>query len=177
MDLSYKQRTIKVAVYLILTAAAALIQNTEGLTLEIGGARCFLLLPVCMILGTGEDERFAAVIALAGGMLWDLSSGVHLGFNAIYMCIICFFGSALVTYIIRNTFITNFIFSAVFILLYCLLYWLFFIIIRDVRGAELSLFTFYLPSALYTIIATPVIYFSLKPIKQALNKPIRQLNQ
>lgn len=87
------------------------------------------------------------------------------------------FGSALVTYIIRNTFITNFIFSAVFILLYCLLYWLFFIIIRDVRGAELSLFTFYLPSALYTIIATPVIYFSLKPIKQALNKPIRQLNQ
>lgn len=41
MDLSYKQRTLKVAVYLILTAAAALIQNTEGLTLEIGGARCF----------------------------------------------------------------------------------------------------------------------------------------
>ncbi len=176
MDLSYKQRTLKVAVYLLLTAAAALIQNTEGLTLEIGGARCFLLLPVCMILGAGEDERFAAVAGLAGGLLWDLSSAVHLGFNAVYMCIMCFFGAALITYIIRNTFIANFIFSTVFILLYCFLYWLFFIIIKDVRGAELSLFTFYLPSALYTIIATPVIYFSLKPIKRALNKPIRVLN-
>ena len=109
-------------------------------------------------------------------MLWDLSSAVHLGFNAIYMCIMCFFGAALITYIIRNTFITNFIFSTVFILLYCFLYWLFFIIIKDVRGAELSLFTFYLPSALYTILATPVIYFSLKPIKRALNKPIKTLN-
>ena len=142
MDLSYKQRTLKIAVYLLLTAGAALIQNTAGLTLEIGGARCFLLLPVCMILGAGEDERFAAVTALIGGMLWDLSSAVHLGFNAIY----------------------------------CFLYWLFFIIIKDVRGAELSLFTFYLPSALYTILATPVIYFSLKPIKRALNKPIKTLN-
>lgn len=176
MDLSYKQRTLKIAVYLLLTAGAALIQNTAGLTLEIGGARCFLLLPVCMILGAGEDERFAAVTALFGGMLWDLSSAVHLGFNAIYMCIMCFFGAALITYIIRNTFITNFIFSTVFILLYCFLYWLFFIIIKDVRGAELSLFTFYLPSALYTILATPVIYFSLKPIKRALNKPIKTLN-
>lgn len=176
MDLSYKQRTLKVVIYLVLTAIAALIQNTAGLTLEIGGARCFLLLPVCMILGAGEDERFAAVIALVGGMLWDLSTAVHLGFNAIYMCIMCFFGAALITYIIRNTFITNFIFSTVFIIIYCILYWLFFIIIKDVRGAELSLFTFYLPSALYTIVVTPFIYLILRPIKNKLNKPISVLN-
>lgn len=176
MDLSYKQRTLKVVIYLVLTAIAALIQNTAGLTLEIGGARCFLLLPVCMILGAGEDERFAAVIALVGGMLWDLSTAVHLGFNAIYMCIMCFFGAALITYIIRNTFITNFIFSTVFIIIYCVLYWLFFIIIKDVRGAELSLFTFYLPSALYTIVVTPFIYLILRPIKNKLNKPISVLN-
>ena len=176
MDLSYKQRKLKVVIYLVLTALAALIQNTAGLALEIGGARCFLLLPVCMILGSGEDERFAAVIALVVGMLWDLSSAVHLGFNAVYMCIMCFFGAALITYIIRNTFITNFIFSMVFILIYCILYWLFFIIIKDVRGAELSLFTFYLPSALYTIIITPVIYLILRPIKNRLNKPISVLN-
>lgn len=176
MDLSYKQRTLKVVIYLVLTALAALIQNTAGLTLEIGGARCFLLLPVCMILGAGEDERFAAVIALVGGMLWDLSTAVHLGFNAIYMCIMCFFGAALITYIIRNTFITNFIFSTIFIIIYCILYWLFFIIIKDVRGAELSLFTFYLPSALYTIVLTPFIYLILRPIKNKLNKPISVLN-
>ncbi len=177
MDLSYRQRTLKTVVYLLITAAAALIQNTAGLTLEPGGARCFLLLPVCMILGAGEDERFAAAVSLFGGLLWDLSSAVHLGFNAVYMCVMCFLGAALITYFLRNTFITSFIFCTVFILLYCLLYWLFFIIIKDVRGAELSLFSFYLPSAVYTIAAAPIIYLSLRPIKRALSKPIKALNR
>lgn len=176
MDLSYKQRTLKTVMYFLIAAAAALLQNTAGLTAEIGGARCFILLPVCMILGLGEDERFAAALALVSGMLWDMSSGVHLGFNAIYMCIMCFFGSALVTYVIRNTFLTNFIFSAIFIFIYCLFYWLFFIIIKDVRGAELTLFTFYLPCAVYTTAAAPLLYLILKPVKNALNKPIRALN-
>lgn len=176
MDLSYKQRTTKYFVYIILVSIAALIQNTNGLTIEIGGARCFLLLPVCVVLGMGEDERLAAILALFGGMLWDLSSSAHMGFNAVYMCILCFFSAAFVTYIIRNTFLTNFIFCVITILLYCLLYWLFFIIIKNIKGAELSLFSFYLPSGIYTILITPIIYFSLKPLKKALNKPIKILN-
>ena len=122
MDQTYRQRTGKIICYVILVCLAALIQNTSGLSIEIGGARCFLLLPVCMMIGIGEDERPAALIALFGGMLWDLSSAVHLGFNAIFMCIMCFFGAAFITYILRNTFITNFIFSTLFILLYCFLY-------------------------------------------------------
>lgn len=176
MDLSYKQKTTKAVIYCVIVALAALIQNTAGLTIEIAGARCFLLLPVCMILGTGEDERFAAFLALFGGLLWDLSSSVHMGFNSIFMCILCFFGSALVTYILRNTFITNFIFSAVSIFLYCFLYWLFFIIIKDIKGAELTFFTFYIPCAVYTLIVTPLIYICLRPIKKALNKPIKILS-
>ncbi|MCD7873202.1 MAG: hypothetical protein LUG21_07935 [Clostridiales bacterium] len=168
MDLSYKQRTTKIFVYCILIIISALLQNTSGLTVEIGGARCFILLPVCIILGMGEDEALSSVLALFGGLLWDMFSAVHMGFNAIFMCIICFFGSALVTYIIRNTFITNFIYATVSILLYCLLYWLFFIIIKNVSGAELTLFSFYIPCAIYTVLVTPIIYFSLKPIKKRL---------
>ncbi len=175
MDLSYKQKTTKAAAYIIITALAALIQNTQGLTIEIGGARCFLLIPVCVILAMGEDERFGALIALFGGLLWDLTSAVHLGFNAIFLCIMCFFGASLVTYIFRNIFLTNFIYSVMAIMLYCLLYWLFFIIFPNIKGAELSLFSFYLPSGIYTIAATPIIYFSLKPLKKALNKPIKYL--
>ena len=176
MDLSYKQKTTKAVIYCVIVALAALIQNTAGLTIEIAGARCFLLLPVCMILGTGEDERFAAFLALFGGLLWDLSAPAHLGFNSIFMCVMCFFGAALVTYILRNTFITNFIFSAVMIVLYSFLSWLFFIIIKDIKGAELTLFTFYLPSAVYTIFVTPLIYFCLRPVKRVLNKPIKILS-
>lgn len=175
MDQTYRQRTGKIICYVILVCLAALIQNTSGLSIEIGGARCFLLLPVCMMIGIGEDERAAALIALFGGMLWDLSSAVHLGFNAIFMCIMCFFGAAFITYILRNTFITNFIFSTLFILLYCFLYWLMFIIIKNVKGAELSLFTFYIPSAIYTIAISPIVYAAIKSIKKKLYTPQNKL--
>lgn len=169
MELSYRKRVIKAAVYAVIIAIAALLQNTAGLIPQIGGARCFLLIPVCIIIGLSEDERLAALLGLFGGMLWDLSSPAHMGFNAIFICIMCFISASLVTYIIRDTFITSVIFSVFAIALYSVLYWLFFIIIKDVKGAELSLFTFYIPSAIYTAVITPIVRLCIKPLKKRLN--------
>ena len=157
---------------MIIVSIAALIQNTQGLTLEIGGARCFLILPVCMIIGMGEDEFWAGILGLFGGILWDLTSAQHHGFNAIFICLFCFFGAALVTYYVRATFLTGFIFSAAEIFTYCLFYWLFFIIFKGMHGAELTLFSFYLPSAIYTIAITPIVWMCIYPVKKALNKPV-----
>lgn len=176
MELSYKQRCMKLIIYIIIIAAAALIQNTDGLTIEIGGARCFVLLPVCIIIGMGEDERLAGLLGLLGGNLWDMTSSVHMGFNAIFICLVCFFSAALVTYIIRNTFITNMIFSVLSSAIYCILYWLLFIIVKGVDGAELSLFYFYIPCGIYTAISAPFLWFCITPIKKKLNKPIKHLN-
>ena len=173
MELSSKQKGIKTAVYLLIIALIALIQNTAGLTIEIGGARCFLLLPVCIILGMGEDEGLAGVLGLFGGLLWDMTSAVHLGFNAIFMCIVCFISAALVTYILRNTFIANFVFSALTAFVYAFLYWLFFIVIKDVKGAELSIIYFYFPSALYTAVLFPLLWACIYPVKKRLNTPAK----
>ncbi len=87
MDLSYRKKITKTIIYILIIAAAAIIQSTEGLAIEIGGARCFLLLPVTIILSMGEDEGFAGVLGLTGGLFWDLTSSVHLGFNAAFLCL------------------------------------------------------------------------------------------
>ena len=173
MDLLYRKKIRKTIIYILIIAAAAIIQNTSGLTIEIGGARCFLLLPVTIMLSMGEDEGFAGVLGLIGGLFWDLNSAVHFGFSAAFMCIFCFCCAALVTYILRNTFISNFVFSALSAFVYAFLYWLFFIIIKGVHGAELSLFSFYLPSAIYTTVVTPIIWFFINWIKKKLDTPIK----
>lgn len=173
MDLYYRKQITKTIVYIFIIAAAAIIQNTEGMAFEIGGARCFLLLPVTIILSMGEDEGFAGIIGLIGGLFWDLTSSVHLGFNAAFMCVVCFCCAASVTYIIRNTFISNFVFSAFSAFLYSFLYWLFFIIIKGVHGAELSLFSFYFPCSVYTMLVTPLIWIVIVKIKKKLNGPIK----
>jgi len=170
MDLKYKNRVTKIIIYGIAITFTALIQNTAGLTLEFGGARCFLLIPLCIILGMGEDEISAGFAGLFGGLIWDLTSPAHHGFNAVFLCIACFLSAMLVTYIVRNTFITCIVFSVFAVFIYCVLYWLFFIIIKGVSHAEMTLFSFYIPCAVYTAAVTPLIWLCVTQVKKKLIK-------
>lgn len=169
MELTKKQKTIKYFCYCLIILIADLLQNTAGLFPQLFGARCFLLLPIAVIFAMGEDVLSGTLLGLFAGLLWDLTGAVHLGYNCIYIAVICFLSCALVTYITRDTFITNMIASGAAILLYCLLYWLFFIIIKDVDGGEMTLFSFYIPCAVYTGIVTPVLWLILRPVKRKLN--------
>lgn len=169
MELSKKQKTMKYFCYCLMILLADLLQNTGGLFPQIFGARCFLLLPLAIILSMGEDIIASAFMGLFAGLLWDMSGAVHLGFNCIFIAVVCFLSSALVTYIVRDTFITNMICAALVIILYCFLYWLFFIVIKGVDGGETTLFSFYIPCAIYTLILTPVIWLIMKPVKAKLN--------
>ena len=145
-----------------------MLQNTAGLLPEIFGARCFILIPSVIIFCIGEDELSAALLGLFAGMLWDSASTVHMGFNCIFFAILCFAVSALINHFIRDTFITNMIFSVAAVLLYCFIYWLIFIVIKGVEGGEMTIFSFYLPGAIYTAIITPAVYIIYKPIKKKL---------
>lgn len=169
MELSKKQKTMKYFCYCLIILLADLLQNTGGLFPQVFGARCFLLLPLAIILAMGEDIIASAFMGLFAGLLWDMSGAVHLGFNCIFITVVCFLSSALVTYIVRDTFITNMICAALVIILYCFLYWLFFIVIKGVDGGETTLFSFYIPCAIYTLILTPVIWLIMKPVKAKLN--------
>lgn len=169
MELSKKQKTMKYFCYCLMILLADLLQNTGGLFPQVFGARCFLLLPLAIILAMGEDIIASAFMGLFAGLLWDMSGAVHLGFNCIFIAVVCFLSSALVTYIVRDTFITNMICAALVIILYCFLYWLFFIVIKGVDGGETTLFSFYIPCAIYTLILTPVIWLIMKPVKAKLN--------
>ncbi|MBR7072178.1 MAG: rod shape-determining protein MreD [Eubacterium sp.] len=165
MELTKKKRTIKYAVYGAVLLLAALLQNTGGLFPEIGRARCFLLIPVCIILGINEDERVAAFIGLFGGFLWDAVCAQHMGFNCIFLMFACYFASALVSYVFRNTFVTGLIASVTAIVVYCLLYWLLFVLMSRPEGAGFALGRFYVPCALYSIALAPVIEAVLIPLK------------
>ena len=159
MGLSYKQKTIKYTLYCAVLALCALLQNVSGLFPHIGSARCFILIPVSILLGINEDERTAALLGLFGGILWDTVSVQHSGFNCIFLMLVCFISSALVSYIFRNTFLTGFISSAAAAILYVLLYWLFFVLISSPTGSGRALLFFYIPSAVYTIVLTPLFEF------------------
>ncbi|MCM1114024.1 MAG: rod shape-determining protein MreD [Clostridium sp.] len=169
MDLSRKQRAIKYLCYCALILIAELLQNVAGILPEIFGARCFLLIPCAAILAIGEDELSGALLGLFAGLLWDMTSAVHMGFNCIYFAVFCFLLSALVNHLLRDIFVTNIILSIIGIILYSLIYWLFFIFARGMENADETLVSFYLPCIIYTVLITPIVYIIYKPIKKKLN--------
>ena len=93
-----------------------------------------------------------------------------MGFNCVFIALACYFTAALVVFIFRSTFIYNLLSCAAVTLLDCLLYWLFFVLIGGGSGSALAFFAFYLPSAVYTVAVSPLLYLALKPLKNKLNK-------
>ena len=170
MKLSKKERTIKYGSYCLIIAVAALLQNVGGLWLEIGGARCFFVIPTVILLVLGEDERTAAFLGLVAGFLWDAVSAAHMGFNCILLMLMCYFAAATVNFWLRNTFWVSVVGAAAGTLIYCVLYWLFVVLPHGGEGAALSLFYFYIPSFIYTSFIGFVLGIAFVPLKQKLNK-------
>lgn len=170
MELTKKEKTTKYVIYCLVIAVASLFQNVGGLWFEIGGARCFFLIPVCIILGLDEDEKVSALLGLFAGFLWDMLSAQHMGFNSIFLMVLCYIVSAFVTFIFRDTFVIEFVSTLILTLLYVLLYWLFFVLRRGVEGSAVSFLNFYFPCFVYTAFMMPILYLILTPLKRKLNK-------
>ncbi|MBR3737707.1 MAG: rod shape-determining protein MreD [Eubacterium sp.] len=170
MELSKKEKTIKYIVFCVLIALAALLQNVGGLWFEIGGARCFFLIPVCIILSLGEDEKISALFGLFAGFLWDTVSAQHMGFNCIFLMLLCYIVSTLETFIFRDTFLIEAAATAIISLLYVIAYWLFFVLRKGVDGSAVIFLEFYLPCFVYTCVMMPVLYLLITPLKNKLNK-------
>ena len=170
MELTKKEKTIKYAVYCLIIAAFSLLQNVGGLWFEIGGARCFFLIPVCVILGIDEDEKVSALLGLFAGFLWDCVSAHHMGFNCIYLMVLCYITSAFVTFVFRDTFWIEFSASAIISFIYVLAYWLIFVLRKGNEGSALSFLNFYFPCFIYTAALMPILYLILTPLKKKLNR-------
>ena len=172
MELTKKQATIKYCVYCLLIVIADLMQNVGGLWFEIGGARCFFVIPVAVILGIDEEEKTSALLGFFAGLLWDCVARQHMGFNCIFLMLLCFVISSFVSYLFRPTYWICAL-SAVFtVFLYCIIYWLLFMVIVHSEGSVQTIASFYIPSALYTSVMTLALCALIMPLKRKLNKEV-----
>lgn len=170
MYLTKREKTIKYAIFALVTVVGALLQNVGGLWFEIGNARCFFLIPIAILLGIDEDERVSALLGLFAGLLWDTVSVQHMGYNAVFLMLVCYITSSLVTYLLVSTFWVKTICCLIAELLYVLIYWILFVVIKGGDGAILSLGYFYIPCFIYTGVITLILTSVLDKIVRRLNR-------
>ncbi len=164
-----KQKYILYAIYALIAVAVCLLQNSRVAFPEIFGARAFLLVPLCVAVSMHEREIPAALFGVFSGILWDLSSGND-GFNAFVLMILSAVCSVLISHIMRKNIITAFVLSAGAVFIYDAVYVLGNIILSGAGAPWNALFTFYLPSAVYTLAFVPVLYYLVNQVQESYKR-------
>ena len=97
----------KWACYFLILLIAATLQSLPGF-LYIFGVRPLFILPVCLAVAIYEGEYPGALLAVAGGFLWDWTASRVGGLMALSLMAICFAAAVVVELYLRvNT--VNFI--------------------------------------------------------------------
>ncbi len=128
----------------------------------------FLIIPLAVSVSLFERELSSCVFALFCGYLIDIACHFLFGFSAVWLMIICLFASLLSRNLIRAN-IINFLwidFIAVF--LEFAMDYLFNVFIWDTKNREILLNKSIIPSAIATMIVSPIIYLLVKCIYNKL---------
>ena len=158
-----KPKYIRYSIYSVIILIAFALQSTSVAFPEIFGARAFLLVCVAISIAMHEREIPAAIFGAACGILADTAAGVE-GFNALVLTILCAVCSILISHLMQNNIVTAFVLSAGATVIYEVLY----VIVNYCISIGIvpwrQIFTFYLPSFVYTLIFVPVFYYVIKKV-------------
>ena len=107
-----------------------------------------------------EREVPSAIIGAFAGVMWDISSGAD-GYNALVVMLLCAGVSLLISHLMRNNIVTALVLGAGATFVYEFIY-----IIRIAFAGNpiYSIFTFYLPSFVLTVVFMPVCYYIIKTV-------------
>ena len=158
-----KPKYIRYGIYVILIGLAFLLQCSSVAFPEIFGASTWLLLPVCVSIAMHEREIPAAIFGGFCGILWDTVSATE-GFNAIILMLLGAVCSILISHLMQNNIVTSLVLNAGSVIIYEVLYVIVNLVVAGAGNPFRQIFTFYLPSAVYTMIFVPIFHYIINKI-------------
>lgn len=164
-----REEILRRTVFTVLIIFTAILQNTNGLFPKIHNAPAMLLIPLTVCIAMFENDVGGMVLGLISGIVWDFY-GAHTGFYAFILVAAGYACSFLIARYMRNNFVTAIVFTAVVSFVCATLYWLIFVLVLGGDGAGRLYFGFYLVSALYTTLLTPIYYFFVRMTAQKFRK-------
>ncbi|MBR4765960.1 MAG: hypothetical protein IK085_04255 [Clostridia bacterium] len=150
----------------VLVLIMSVLQNTPGWFPSLFGAKAFLLIPAVVSTAVFEKDIGGIFFGLFAGALWDISASGK-DYCAIFLVVAGFVCGSLLNNIMRPNILTNLLLSGVWTGVYCLGHWAIRYIIGGLDGAAHALLTYYLPSFLWTVALSPVIFLIFFAVENA----------
>jgi len=116
--------------YSIAMLVLLVAQNTLSLKIN----NICLLLPAIVIIAMNDDNEIALVLGGVFGLLWDMTTGNLLGYNALILILFAITVSFIAQYMLRVGWLSNLIVILCFAAVYEILIYLFFFVLRGNYG-------------------------------------------
>ena len=162
-----KNLYIRRVLFVLLIVLTAVFQHTKGAVPSFFGAKAFLLIPVTVCIAMFEKSMGGLSFGVLAGVLWDFATVRGDGFYAVMLALAGYTAGVAVAYIMRNNIFSALLLSAGASAFVSIGYWVVFILLKGYEGAWGVLFSFYLPSALYSFIFTAGYYYLVRAIVKA----------
>lgn len=161
-----KTLILRRSIFVIFLLLAHLLQNTPGYFPAVFGVRAYFLLTWTVCLGLFEREVAGAFFGAFAGILWDAVSPLGDGFHALLFAGIGAICGILINTIMRNNLVTALLLNTCAHVLYVSLYIVFFVLAEGVGNAGWLFLRYSLPSVLYSVLFTPIVYLAVRAVMQ-----------
>ncbi len=159
-----KTLILRRGIFVVFLLAAHILQNTQGFFPTVFGVHAYFLLTWTVCLGLFERELTGAVFGAFAGILWDAVSPLGDGFHALLFAGIGAVCGILINTIMRNNLVTALLLNTCAHVLYVSLYVVFFVLAEGVGDAGWLFIRYYLPSVLYSVLFTPIVYLAVRAV-------------
>lgn len=163
-------RSLKIAVYGLILIFTSVLQSLPDFPPHIFGVRPILMVSVTVCIAMFEGPLGGAAAGVVGGILWDLFSDRVLGFNAFLLLILCCACGLLSQLLIRNNLLSSCMMAAAALFVQGIADWFFNGVLPSAPEPFYALFRLSLPTFLYSLVVTPLLYAGIYEAKRFLLK-------
>lgn len=144
----------------VLGLLAFLCRYTGLVSIKIGNATSFLLLPLIVVVAMYYGELTAMFYGLSFGLIVDTVASSSYCYNTVFFLIAGFVAGILSEYVFNSNFKAALALCVIVSFAYFGLKWVFFLFLPDVQGKIYYLLEYSLPSAFYSSVFAVPLYFA-----------------
>lgn len=156
----------KYALYSLVIFLAA-VCNNSGLVPDLFSLDAMLMVPLCVVIALHEKSMPGMCFGILCGAIWDMGSSHADGFYTVMLTAVGFVCGSLAAFFVRNNIMSALLLTFMSTFACNTVHWVIFYLRNGYEGAFGVLFSYYLPSAVYTLIFGAIFYYVINYIYKA----------
>ena len=156
----------KYALYALVIFLAA-VCNNSGFVPSAFSLDAMVMVPLCVAVALHEKSIPGMCFGILCGALWDLGSTQFDGFYTVLLTVVGFVCGSLSSFFVRNNIMSSLLLTFVSTVFCNTAHWSLFYLRKGYDGAFSVLFSYYLPSAVYTLVFGAIFYYVISYIYKA----------